>query len=243
VPFPIGAKADAGKTLYAIVWDATDATVLDASLTPVAYLADNWTQYAKPLVDIDSNGYYSTSLEISKPGIYLVDLYEQAGATPNRLADTEKSSGLISYDGTTEITNLEIYLLLKQIAAGGIILPSVPVVHNVITIFAGDSYEASENRALEWSTLEEGDWPDLTGATVEWWATKEAENEASGIAEYRKPVTVLQATGKYKRLQIELTAAETRAFAVWTHGYSYRVYATLANGNRVTLVSGTMTVR
>lgn len=94
-----------------------------------------------------------------------------------------------------------------------------------VTVMRGDDYKAADSRALMW---EDSNWPDLTGATIEFVA-----------GTFSKAGTIIQASSP-GIVQIELDDSETTTFPVGR--LIFQVRATLANTNKITLVSGAMTV-
>lgn len=91
-----------------------------------------------------------------------------------------------------------------------------------IELIAGDDYKLADGRQLEWTATT---WPVLTGATVQFISSR-----------FTKAMTVVDAATV--RLELEDTDT-TGAYGSVT----YKIFATLSNGNYVTLHRGTMAVR
>lgn len=99
-----------------------------------------------------------------------------------------------------------------------------------IEIVRGDDYSNDDSRSLEWTNAA-GTWPDLTGATIDFGATRTGETNFTGGTG-----SVIDASpGSSQKVRVEFTDAETMIEpGVW----SYDVQATLSSGNIITLVSG-----
>lgn len=107
-----------------------------------------------------------------------------------------------------------------------------PVAANLdIEIIRGDDYHHSDTgREIAW-TNPDGDWPDLTGATITFGA---------GL---KKTPSVLQITGEVvtptgagQKIRVDIAADDTADLSPET--YRYDVQAALTNGRTVTLASG-----
>lgn len=100
-----------------------------------------------------------------------------------------------------------------------------------VSVIRGDDYHLTDGRELEWTIT---DPIDLTGATVTIYS-----NQAGTL--FTKALTVTTATGPTKIMYLNLTAAETTAMALGTHGFDLR--ATLASARVGTLLySGKISV-
>lgn len=98
-----------------------------------------------------------------------------------------------------------------------------------VTIEQGDDYASADGRSLDWSST---GYPDLTGATV--------VMRVEGITG-TYTASVLTAGGATQTVRVELTDVQTAAIPVSRRGYE--IQATLASGNVVSLVRGTLTCR
>lgn len=116
-----------------------------------------------------------------------------------------------------------------------------PVLPNSdITIYAGDDYDNDELRSLEWTTDDAAIWPDLTGASIAFIATKRTDR--SGDASLSKAGSVVVATGANKKVRVELSASDTDSLVRGENVYAYALRATLPNGHVITLQTGNVTV-
>lgn len=204
------------------------------------YNASNWTTYASSLTEQGSTGEYwgTFPTAIVTQGEYLLTIRERQSGTA-AVTDPIVGEGSIDWNGSSQIS-------LSSIVGNQSIeiVTTNPVADNVtISIFKGDDYLAVDGRALLWTTADASQWNDLTAATVTFTATKSSSNDATGDASLTKSVTVNQATGANKQVQVELTSSDTDSLAVWFSGYDYEIKATLSNASIVTLVTGTMTVK
>jgi hypothetical protein len=114
---------------------------------------------------------------------------------------------------------------LSRLGAGRVIVVSPVSPDANVTIVQGDDYATADGTALEWVN-EEGDWPNLTAATIE----VKVGNAA--------PFTgaVVTPTGPGQKVTLDLDATETGALGV---GFDrYWVRATLASTGVVTLAKG-----
>ena len=100
-----------------------------------------------------------------------------------------------------------------------------------ITIVRGDTYAEAQARGLRWSSADWTNWNLATAAIV-----FKAKSKLSRSI-FTTAVTDVNTT----TVQLELTSAETAAFAL--DDYRFDIEATLANGEVHTLVQGTMRVR
>ena len=113
--------------------------------------------------------------------------------------------------------------------------------HDEIKLTVGDTYDQDEGRPLEFTPandcgVEYDGWPDLTDATVNLVLT---ECPASGDvpATLSTDGSIINATGE-QLVRVELTAEQTGALPAGR--YKYKLVATLANENIVTLECGTI---
>jgi hypothetical protein len=237
----------AGSQVYAQVRKASDLTYYHTGTTTLeAYNAANWTAYAITMTEIGSTGEYAASFPtaISAAGIYDVILYARAGASP-ATSDTKIGGGILLWDGSAELNLSTLDAEVAALGQGEVnIISSSPVAQDLsVTIFRGDDYYAADSRPLVWTTSDASTWPTLTGATITFTAKLSPVNENPGTATVTASGSVITATGANKSVRVELPTASTAGMAVGKHGYTYDVQATLTNGHKVTLASGTLTVR
>src|SRR5579864_3081747 len=128
-----------------------------------------------------------------------------------------------------------------------------------VTIVAGDDYKAADSRAAKFVNSA-GTWPSLAGATPYFvgqsgnFPPQQPLTLSPGIA-YPPPNfpaaliapiagTVIVASGANQEVDFDLPAAATnvRPCPTVTDLYSFAVYAVLANGDVVTLLTGPLQV-
>lgn len=107
-----------------------------------------------------------------------------------------------------------------------------------VTVHAGADYYASENRRLAW-VEQITPWPDLTGATVLFIASRRGQPPHT----LTQAGVIVVASGPGKRVEVQLTAAQTNTLYVGKDAYYYHLIATLSNGHIIPLAEGLMTVK
>lgn len=97
---PIQALYASGNTLYAILISPDDGTVWNnVSLVWQTYSAPSWSQYAVPLSEYPSSGYYRAAYPVASPLWLSTDvIYVQAGLSP-ALGDSV-ASGIYQSQGS-----------------------------------------------------------------------------------------------------------------------------------------------
>jgi hypothetical protein len=143
--------------------------------------------------------------------------------TMNAIAKSELNSGGGTYDETTKS------LQALGDTTGAIVLLSPIISGGDAKIKRGDDYHADDSRQLDWSTSDAATWPDLTGATVNFYSN--ALDHA---------MTVVTATGANKKIRLQLTAAETLAASA--NSCPFEIRATLTSGRTITLAQGHITI-
>lgn len=239
-----------GSTVYAQVRKALDLTRYNSGSTGFeSYNASHWTNYSIALTETGSTGEYAADFPTAITGEAVYDLifYHQSGGSPASSDTKIDPGGSIYWDGARELTIVSLDGSLQAIGTGSVtIVSSAPVSQDgFITIFQGDDYLAADNRALDWTTSDATTWPDLLpGTTIAFAAIKANQNEAAGSDLLAATGSIIVATGANKKVRFEFTHTETAALAPGKHGYRYDIEATLAgSGNKITLATGTMTVR
>jgi len=112
-----------GKTVYAIVRDATGRLWNVATSAFEAWTTANYANYAVPMVEQVPSAYYVGSFPVlvTTPGLYGIDVRQQVGATP-ATTDTPLSGGLLNWAGTAEATvaavQARVTTALPAVAAG-----------------------------------------------------------------------------------------------------------------------------
>lgn len=102
-----------------------------------------------------------------------------------------------------------------------------------VVLKEGDDFYAEDGRELPFSNPD-GNWPDLTDATIQFTA-KKGTNTISASGE------VITPTGISQKVIVELSKEAIGNVA--SEGWDYDVQATLANSHVVTLASGKLEVR
>ena len=118
---------------------------------------------------------------------------------------------------------------LGRIGSGQITTTSIVAQSGNVTTVAGDDYNATDGRAIDW-TDSSASWPDLTGASIL------VTVKSGSTTLMAKAGSVVTPTGASKQVRVQPTAADTRAIGVGT--YDFDVQATLASGRIVTLLTG-----
>lgn len=111
---------------------------------------------------------------------------------------------------------------LGKIGSGQIMTVSPVAQSGDVSIIRGDDYLAADARALEWTDAD-ASWPDLTSATIS--------------ADMDNGLTFAGSVVNADKVRVELTDVQTRSLMFGDRAFSVR--ATLSDGSRVTLLSGT----
>jgi hypothetical protein len=122
-----------------------------------------------------------------------------------------------------------IYTKTQLISSGLLSVVSPITRSGAITIVQGDDYDNDDGRAIDFVN-EDGDWPDLTGATVSFIADNAV---ASTGADFSASMSVVTPTGENQTVRLELTDTQTGTLDL--DKFDYSVKATLSNNNVVTL--------
>lgn len=115
---------------------------------------------------------------------------------------------------------------LGRLGSGQIITTSIVAQSGNVTTYRGDTYEAVDGRAIDWTDVSVG-WPDLTAATI--LVVIGGDVSFAG--------SVVTPSGANKKVRLELTSAES--LNIPDGELNFVVRATLSGGNVVTLVDGT----
>lgn len=127
-----------------------------------------------------------------------------------------------------EAENTDVKTSTRAVAGSVTVSSPVSAAGN-ITVVRGDDYKQVDGRALSFTLTNA---PSITGATLKFTAV----NRSTGTTLVLTP-TVTSATAFYA----EMTKAQTATLGLGAI-HAFDVQATLASGNVVTLVTGTMTV-
>lgn len=196
--------------------DYSDAAITGADLddfTATASLLGSATTATVTITE-ESGGWYGTAFTPTVIGRWrLVVVYDD---------ETVERTFTETYDVTAGEADLaaSIATLLRQ---NTVSVASPIASTGTVTIQQGDDYLAADGRALEWTGT---NWPDLTGAAVEWQLT------VRGI-ETVYPATVVGDD----TVRVELTDVQTQAMTPPVPR-DYEVVATLLGGSIVTLADG-----
>lgn len=152
-------------------------------------------------------------------------------------AATAVSTAQLTSTRIAKLDNLDVAVSTRatSVAAGGggtVIYQGPVAPGGNVTLKRGDDYYAADSRSLIWSTTAEDTWPDLTAATITFYAQDRITGEV-----FSKTGGVTTPTGSTKVVYVELTTTETEAISDGV----FDVQATLSNGHIVTLASGTLT--
>jgi hypothetical protein len=129
---------------------------------------------------------------------------------------------------------------LGRIGTASINVVSPVAVGGALTIYFGDDYLTTNNRALSWTDTA-GVWPNLTGATI-YFAVNADDLITTG--------TCINPGASQQNIVVQLTSAQTQTFAQNAAGvpplppakYPYSLVAVLSGGQRVTLAASTITI-
>lgn len=150
------------------------------------------------------------------------------GATPAQIWDYLTSS--IATSGSIGKYILDRLAILVSGVEITVTSPLAPD-GETMTIVQGDDYYAADGRSFEWSS---DGWPDLTGATVVWTATRPAVPADT----FTVNMTVEAAGVGTQTVRLELPKATTKEMtADGEESYKFDVQATLVSSHIVTLVS------
>jgi hypothetical protein len=128
-----------------------------------------------------------------------------------------------------------------KIGAGNIIVLD-PVINGNVRVVQGDSYtNTGQGRALTFTQLSGGNWPDnlLSAGT---WSVKLKANRRSDITTGDASLGPITGTiVDANNVRFELTAADTDGLAIGNASYDFQIQAEKGS-DRATLVTGTMSI-
>lgn len=156
-----------------------------------------------------------------------------SGASGNPLNDPVPGSYVVGTAGYNLGYIDEIKAKTDAIGAANVSLTSPVTTTGDAVIRSGDDYAAADGRSLDW--VGGSGWPDLSGATVSFKVTS-----PRGEAVLTKAGSIVIPTGTNKQIRVELTSSETAALTAGT--YRFEMEATLASGNKATLIASSLTV-
>lgn len=136
---------------------------------------------------------------------------------------------VISVPGVIYTNELDDIKTKTDLISTGIISVISPVLRSgALQIVRGDDYNNSDSRAIDFTNTD-GDWPDLTGATVVF----TAKNAKTDNTDFSASMSVVTPTGANQKVRLELTDVQTNTLKIGKH--SYDVQVTLASSRVVTL--------
>lgn len=108
-------SSDESVTLYALIWRKTDDKVYNAvASTFVTYTDADILNYDVPLTNHADSDYHTADFPTDIAfGVYRVQILKQVGGSIDADADIVVAQGEISWDGSTEVTILELNRLLN----------------------------------------------------------------------------------------------------------------------------------
>jgi hypothetical protein len=205
-------SGSAGQALAAAAAGASTAAIADAV----------WDELLSGHTTVGSAGYY-----LANAG---------GGSSPEVIADAVLDE-LVS-DHATAGSLGQVVSAINTHTAGIVPGAAITLVQPVtaagdVTLVRGDTYSATDGRALAWSS---SSWPDLTGATI----TMTARDKSDAVGLSASGVVSGAGTGT-QTVRVELSATDTAALTVGFRTYQYDVEAVIA-GRHITLVRGYLTV-
>lgn len=99
IKFP--ARALTGETLYAVVLNSAGAAYNGSTFETLE--ADNWATYDIALTESDSLGIWLGTFPAVAAGLYAIQIYQQAGASP-ATSDEQVGVGTLDWSGSAEST-------------------------------------------------------------------------------------------------------------------------------------------
>jgi hypothetical protein len=236
-----------GKSLYAVILRASDGQVWNGSGWESLATA-NWANYDVAITEQSTTAIYYGSMPAVSAGLYDVLIFRQVGGGPVTTDPMVGQAGIdwsgYSDTGVSSVASLVLgasvpdgYTAGTAGAALGRLFQSSVIVASPIasngdtTLIRGDDYRAADGRNLSYLDLS-ATWPD--NATVQWVVSK------GGRVALTKSATLTPSTGQPKRVNVDLTAADTTSLRDST--YHLALVFTLTNGHVETLMQGVLTV-
>jgi hypothetical protein len=151
-----------GAALYAVARTAR-AEYLDGT-TAGAFAADRWTAYAIALAELAAgSGQFAGTFPAAAPGLYGVDVYLRAGATPAPSDGPPVASGSLQWDGAAEVVSAPTQLsgAAYQFTAAALALAPSASFSGVGNVVVDQDTGGTNNL-----TLQDPDGNGVGGATV-----------------------------------------------------------------------------
>ena len=158
--------------------------------------------------------------------------HQTAGTTGKALSTAGSAADPLTNTVPGSYTSGTAGYALGRIGSGQITTTSIVAQSGNVTTVAGDDYNATDGRAIDWTDAN-ASWPDLTGASIL------VTVKSGSTTLMAKAGSVVTPTGAGKQVRVQPTAADTRAIGVGT--YDFDVQATLSSGRVVTLLTGKWT--
>ena len=139
--------------------------------------------------------------------------------------------------GTTNLSGGEVVvgsftdLALSQLEGGGITVVSPLYKDGTISIVQGDDYLQSDGRSLNFISTTINQWPDLTGASVQFKAKQKLEF-------WHVEGEIVSATGT-QHIRVQLNSSQTNKTAGW---WDYQVRLVLSNNHQLTIAEGRLQI-
>lgn len=156
---------------------------------------------------------------------------ESLGVSANPLLDPVPGSYAVGTAGYALGQIVDIEAKTNLIGAVAVTIQSPIDTTGTINILAGDSYKLSDGRQIDFTNTA-GTWPDLTGSTISFVATR----WTGGSPILTKACSPVTPTGS-QLVRLELNSVDT---VLDIGGYNYKLKAVLSDGNTVTLQTGVM---
>jgi hypothetical protein len=251
------AVAKAAATTVAIpIYDAEDPTALKSGLTPTCTVSGDGGAFAaatNSASELGATGVYALTLTAAEMDADLVTVKVTAAgacdqvlalvtdpslaalATAAAVADlptnAELATALAGADDAVLAAVAEVKVKTDQIGAAAVTVSSPVAISGTVTLHAGDDYDAAHGRAVEFAVADETHALGLDDAeaVVSFKATQ-ATWTATSVTETADGYTVA----------FEPDAADTAALTLQRQ--SYELEAVLADGDTVTLATGTLAV-
>lgn len=213
--FRIGPLLDDSETaITGATWALVKAMKPDDSSFSVTYAENGGGFYTALTTAItDQTGVWALASQAMVNGVIYSDASEldvlpDTGMTPTRAAK------------------------LDSLGAGSVTVQSPVTQTGDVTLYQRNDYAATEARSLDWTTTVDGQWPDLTGASIVFVARPSTGEPGEGVYALGSVITPTGA----QHVRVEITAAATRNAKPGSQ--TYQVRATLGNGDIITLATG-----
>lgn len=207
----------------------TDGEPFVPSGTPtITIIPPNGTPSTSNATRLGTTNYFYRDYAVASAGTYL--FYGTTNDANASRANTETGEAVV---GQTWIQSISTILMqTANLASGEVVFVSpLDALTNKLTLIRGDDYKVAEGRALTWSSASWVTYNLLTATSLKFRAKKK-----TGTTVFQKAGTVVSST----EVRVELTSAETATFDIRHGSMYYDVEATLANGDIITLVIGSL---